>query len=153
MASIVQRLRDGGGTAYIEYYATPSYTRNGSKVTVSIRCSLYGYGYVAWAYLAGVELARQPASGTVITKTFTYDNAEAKTYSYEMKVRLQTASQYQSYYYTETVSIDVPAYVPPGPEVYVKVGGTWKEVSNVYVKVNGAWKEGTVNVKVGGVWK
>lgn len=153
MPRIVESLKDSGGSAYIEYYTSPSYTRNGSKVTVSIRCSLYGWGYVAWAYLDDVELARQPASGTVITKTFTYDDAEAKTYSYEMKVRLQTASQYQSYYYTNTVSIDVPAYVPPGPEVYVKVGGTWKEASNVYVKVNGAWKEGTMKVKVDGAWK
>ena len=159
MAQIVQRLKDSGGTSYIEYYATPSYTRNGSKVTVSIRCSLYGWGYVALAYLDGVELARQPDSGTVITKTFTYDNAAAKTYSYEMKARLQTAKEYQSYYYTETVSIDVPAYVPPAIEpfpgipTYSRVAGAWKENDNAYIKVGGVWKEAQTFVKNRGVWK
>lgn len=153
MAEIVQRLKDSGGESYIEYYATASYVRDGSKVTITVRCSLYGYGYVAWAYLNDVELARQPAAGTVINKTFTYDNAAAKTYSFNMKARLQTARGYQSYYYTETLTIDVPAYVPPGSEVYVKVSGAWKKASKVYTKVNGAWKEGIVKVKVGGAWK
>lgn len=153
MAQIVQRLKDSGGTSYIEYYATASYVRDGSKVTITVRCSLYGYGYVAWAYLNDVELARQPASGTVINKTFTYDNAAAKTYSFDMKVRLQTASGYQSYYYTETLTITVPAYVPPVTEAYIKVNGTWKKAGAVYVKVNGAWKECTVKFKTGGVWK
>lgn len=160
MAQIVQRLKDSGGTSYIEYYATPSYTRNGSKVTVSIRCSLYGWGYVSWAYLDGVELARQPDSGTVITKTFTYDNAAAKTYSYEMKARLQTAREYESYYYTETVSIDVPAYIPPvngssiaGGSTYSLVSGAWKKNDSAYIKVNGVWKESQTFVKNNGVWK
>lgn len=159
MAQIVQRLKDSGGTSYIEYYATPSYTRNGSKVTVSIRCSLYGWGYVAWAYLNNQELARQPDSGTVITKTFTYDDAAAKTYSYEMKARLQTARTYQSYYYTETVSIDVPAYVPPAIEpfpgipTYSRVAGAWKKNDSAYIKVGGIWKEAQAFVKNRGVWK
>lgn len=153
MAKIVQRLNDGGGTSYIEYYATASYVRDGSKVTITVRCSLYGYGYVAWAYLNGVDLAHQPASGTVINKTFTYDNAATKTYSFDMKVRLQTASEYPSYYYTNTLTIDVPAYVPPGPEVYVNVDGAWKKASGIYVNVEGTWTPGTLKYNAEGEWK
>ena len=67
-----------------------------------------------------------------------------------MKARLQTARGYESYYYTETLSIDVPA---AGAEAYIKVNGTWKKASAAYVRANGAWKECTVKFKTGGAWK
>lgn len=37
--------------------------------------------------------------------------------------------------------------------MHVKVGGSWKTVSNVYVKVGGVWKEASLHTKVAGEWK
>ena len=39
-------------------------------------------------------------------------------------------------------------------QVYVKVGGVWKEADNYYVKVGGVWKTGTeIHAKVSSTWE
>ena len=39
-------------------------------------------------------------------------------------------------------------------DIYVNVGGTWKEASNFYVNVSGTWKTGTeIYAEVSGNWK
>lgn len=151
-ASIVTgKITDAGGTASIEYYAIPSYTRNGSKVTITVRCSVYGWGKYYRAYLNGALII--DSEDTSVTKTFTYDNAGAKTYSFSMEARVRTQDGIDEYTYYKTVSIDVPAYVPPGPEVYVNVDGTWKKASGIYVNVEGTWTPGTLKYNAEGEWK
>lgn len=111
MASIVQKVNDGGGTAYIEYYATASYTRSGNTVTITVKCSVYGWGKYYQAFLNGSLVI--DSQDTTVYKTFTYNDASAKTYSFAMKAYLQTATSYSGYEYTETLSIDVPAASSP----------------------------------------
>lgn len=152
MASIkTGKITDAGGTASIEYYATPSYTRSGSKVTITVRCSVYGWGKYYRAYLNGALVI--DSTDTSINKTFTYDNANAKTYTFSMEARVRTQDGSDEYAYYETASIYVPAYVPPGPEVHVKVDGAWKKASGVYLNAGGTWKSGTLKYNAGGVWK
>ncbi len=39
-------------------------------------------------------------------------------------------------------------------QVYVKVGGVWKEADDYYVKVGGVWKTGTeIHAKVSSTWE
>lgn len=139
MASIVETLSDGGGKTHIEYYASAAYVRNGSKVTITVTCSIYGWGYTCWAYLAGTEIARNPDPATTVKKTFNYDNADAKTYSFTMGAKLSTAKDYPSYDYTATLTIDVPAYVPPGAQAWVNPDGTWRKAEGS-LNVDGVWK-------------
>lgn len=35
----------------------------------------------------------------------------------------------------------VVAYTSTGPEMYVKLNGTWRQVSKAYRKVSGSWQE------------
>ncbi len=149
MASITTgKITDGGGTASIEYYATATYTRSGSKVTITVKCSVYGWGKYYRAYLNGSMVI--DSTNTTVYKTFTYDNAAAKTYSFSMKAYLQTATGYSGYEYTETLTIDVPA---ASAQVWANVNGAWKKARKVYARVIGAWKEGLVKFKTGGAWK
>lgn len=138
MASITTgKITDGGGTASIEYYATATYTRSGSKVTITVKCSVYGWGHYYRAYLNG-DLAID-SEDTTVYKTFTYDNASAKTYSFAMKAYVQTAAGYSGYEYTETLTVDVPAYVPPGAQAWVNPDGTWRK-AKTFLNVAAAWK-------------
>lgn len=152
MASIVTgKIADAGGTCSIEYSATPSYVRNGSTVTITVKCSVYGWGKYYRAYLNGSLVI--DSQDTTVYKTFTYNNAAAKTYSFPMEARLHTQDGRDEHVYYETASIYVPAYVPPGPQVYVNVNGTEKKASQVYIHAGGVWKPGTLKYKTGGVWK
>lgn len=118
MASIkTGKITDGGGTASIEYSATATYARSGSKVTITVKCSVYGWGKYYRAYLSGAMVI--DSTDTTVYQTFTYNDAAAKTYSFPMKAYVQTATAYEGYEFTETLTIDVPAYVPdtdPGPD-------------------------------------
>lgn len=51
----------------------------------------------------------------------------------------------------KTVTFTAPALL--GAQVWVNVGGAWKEATAVYTNVNGTWKTGPVKVNVGGTWK
>lgn len=116
MASIkTGKITDGGGTASIDYSATATYVRSGSTVTITVKCSVYGWGHYYQAFLNGVKVI--DSEDTTVYRTFTYDNAAAKTYSFPMKAYVQTAAGYEGYEYTSALSIDVPAYVPdPDPD-------------------------------------
>lgn len=150
MAQIVETLTDGGGKTYIEYYTSATYVRSGSKVTITVKCSIYGYGYTYWAYLNGTEIARNPDSAVTIYKTFTYDNAAAKTYSFTMGAKLSTAKEYPSYDYTATLTVDVPAYVPPGAQAWVNPDGTWRK-AKTWLNVADVWKSllAKINIQEG----
>ena len=130
------KISDGGGTASITYSATATYTRSGSKVTITVKCSVYGWGKYYQAFLNGSKVI--DSTDTTVYKTFAYDNAAAKTYSFSMKAYLQTASGYSGYEYTATLTIDVPA---ASAQVWVNVNGTWKKAGKVYVRVSGTWKQ------------
>lgn len=145
------KIQDAYGTCSIYYSASASYTRNGSAVTISISNYLYGWGAYYRAYLNG-SLVIDSEDKTVY-KTFTYNNAAAKTYTFSMQARVCASTDGNEYVYNGTLSIDVPAYVPPGPEVYVNVNGAEKKASKVYIHAEGVWKPGTLKYKTGGVWK
>lgn len=116
MASIkTGKITDGGGTASIDYSATATYARSGSKVTITVKCSVYGWGHYYQAFLNGAKVI--DSEDTTVYRTFTYNDASAKTYSFPMKAYVQTEAGYEGYEYTETLSVDVPAYVPdPAPD-------------------------------------
>lgn len=116
MASInTGKISDGGGTASIEYSATATYVRSGSAVRITVKCSVYGWGKYYRAYLNGSMVI--DSEDTTVYKTFSYNDAAAKTYSFPMKAYVQTATGYEGYEYTNTLTIDVPAYVPdPDPD-------------------------------------
>jgi len=148
--------RDTGGYAQISGTVSASYVRSGSKVTITITVTLGSDPYPLHAYRYGVDIGgvtfiSQDNSLTTATKTYTYDDASAKTYSYSVSTYLQTARSYSGY--TDTYSSLTIAVPAAGAEAYIKVNGTWKKASAVYVKVNGAWKECIVKFKTGGVWK
>ena len=58
-------------------------------------------------------------------------------------VTYSTGTGIDHYTYTYTVDGDATIAVTIGssaqPKLYVKQGGTWKEVSKAYKKVNGSW--------------
>ena len=41
-----------------------------------------------------------------------------------------------------------------GKATYIKISGTWRQVSQIWKKVSGVWRSGTLSfIKTGGVWK
>ena len=152
--SFGKKHSDTGGYAQVYGTVTASYVRNGNKVTITITVTINSTFLHAHRYgvnVNGVAFITQDNGLKTATKTYTYDDASAKTYSFPVTTYVQTAAGYSGY--TDTygpLTIDVPA---AGAEGYIKVNGTWKKASKVYVKVNGAWKECTVKFKTGGAWK
>lgn len=148
MAYISDRQTYGVNTAGIDYTATASYTRSGSKVTITVKCTVTGWGHYYKAFLNGTEVI--DSVDTTVYKTFTYDNAAAKTYSFPMKTYLQAIAEIDGQEKNATLTIYVPA---ASAQVWVNVNGIWKKASKVYAKVSGAWQEGLVKFKTGGAWK
>lgn len=152
--SFGKKHSDKGGYAQVYGTVTASYVRNGNKVTITITVTINSTFLHAHRYgvnVNGVSYIDQDNKLTTATKTYTYDDASAKTYSFPVTTYVQTAAGYSGY--TDTygpLTIAVPA---AGAQPYIKVNGAWKKVSKVYVKVNGAWKECTVKFKTGGAWK
>lgn len=142
--------RDSGGTATCYGSVSAAYSRSGSKVTITVSVTLTDGQGKYWGVSIDDVDVRYNSVGTT-TKTYTYDNAAAKTYSFVVKSYVQTATGYAGQTYThDPLTISVPA---AGAEAYIKVNGAWKKASAVYVKVNGSWKEAVVKFKAGGVWK
>jgi hypothetical protein len=55
-----------------------------------------------------------------------------------------------------TVYLGQPFVASVSSNVYVNVGGSWKQASNVYVNVGGVWKNTVndqLNVNASGTWK
>lgn len=142
--------RDSGGTATCYGSVSATYSRSGSKVTITVSVTLTSGQGKYWGVSIDDVDVRYNEVGTT-TKTYTYDNAAAKTYSFVVKSYVQTATGYAGQTYThDPLTVSVPA---ASGQCYVKVNGAWKKASKVYTKVNGAWKEGIVKVKVNGAWK
>lgn len=99
---------------------------NGSYVTSNLSGELYE--------------AIDSSSTTYPFTTKTYTSYDKK---YKIYATIPSGSSYVYYY----VSLN------SGPEMSVKVGGSWK-TGTPYVKVGGVWKQAdAVYVKVNGVWK
>ena len=148
--TVANRRVDSGGEATCYGSVSATYARSGSRVTITVSVTLTSGSGKYWGVSIDDVDVRYNAAGTT-TKTYTYDNAAAKTYSFVVKSYVQTATSYAGQTYThDPLTISVPA---AGAEAYIKVNGAWKRASAVYVKVNGAWTECTVKFKTGGVWK
>lgn len=148
MAYISDRQTYGANTAGIDYTATASYTRSGSKVTITVKCTVTGWGHYYQAFLNGVKVI--DSEDTTVYRTFTYDNAAAKTYSFPMKTYLQAIAEIDGQEKTATLTISVPA---ASARVWVNVDGAWKKDSRVWANAAGAWKDGLVKIETGGAWK
>lgn len=148
MAYISDRQTYGVNTAGIDYTATATYARSGSKVTITVKCTVTGWGHIFQAFLNGTMVI--DSVETTVYKTFTYDNAAAKTYSFPMKTYLQAIAEIDGQEKTATLTISVPA---ASAQVWAKVDGAWKKAGRVWAKAAGAWKDGLVKFKTGGAWK
>lgn len=137
---------DAGGYAEINCIATATYVRSGSQVTITVTVKVYdSQGHYFNVTLNGAYVIEQ--QNTTVTKTFTYDDAEAKTYSFPMVAYIQTAAGYTGESTTGTLTIDVPA---AGAQGFINIGGVKKKVIKGLVNVNGVGKEANVKVNSGG---
>lgn len=137
MAYIYDKQTYGVNTAGIEYSATATYTRSGSKVTITVKCTVDGWGHYYQAFLNGSMVI--DSEKTTVYKTFTYDNAAAKTYSFPMKTYIQAIKEIDGQEKTATLTVDVPAYVPPGAQAWVNPDGTWRK-AKTWLNVADVWK-------------
>lgn len=148
--TVANRRKDSGGLAECYGSVSATYARSGSKVTITVSVTLTDGRGKYWGVSIDDVDVRYNELGTT-TKTYTYDNAAAKTYSFVVRSYVQTATSYAGQTYThDPLTIYVPA---ASGQCYAKVNGVWKKGSKVYTKVNGAWKEGIVKAKVSGAWK
>lgn len=134
MAYISDRQTYGVNTSGIDYTATASYTRSGSKVTITVKCTVTGWGHIFQAFLAGAKVI--DSTETTVYKTFTYDNAAAKTYSFSMKTYLQAIAEIDGQEKTATLTIYVPA---AGAQAWVNPDGTWRK-AKTFLNVAAVWK-------------
>lgn len=145
---------DTGGSANLYGSVTASYARVGSTVKITVVIKVTSGKGKYWGLSFNGESILHEQTGTV-TRTFSYDDATAKTYSYPVSVYIQTATSYAGYSQSYSLTIDVPA-VPTGPgvpsQVYISNG--WKDITGLYVKVSGSWKKTNgIYLKVAGAWK
>ena len=73
-----------------------------------------------------------------------YDNND--TLQFKVAITLDEPFTPGVYYVYEITNISadhsiVVAYVQTGPDMYVKLNGTWVQVSKAYRKVSGSWQE------------
>lgn len=133
---------DAGGYAEINCIATATYVRSGSQVTITVTVKVYdSQGHYFNVTLNGAYVVEQ--QNTTVTKTFTYDDATAKTYSFPMVAYIQTAAGYTGESTTGTLTIDVPA---AGAQGYINIGGVKKNVIKTLVNVGGVGKEANAKV-------
>ena len=149
--SFGKKHSDAGGYAQVYGTVTASYVRNGNKVTITITVTINSTFLHAHRYgvnVNGVAFVTQDNGLKTATKTYTYDDASAKTYSFPVTTYVQTAAGYSGY--TDTygpLTIAVPA---AGAQAYINVGGVAKKVVNCYVNVGGAAKKVNIKVNSGG---
>ena len=143
---------DAGGYAEINCTATATYVRSGSQVTITVTVKVYdSQGHYFNVTLNGAYVIEQ--QNTTVTKTFTYDDAEAKTYSFPMVAYIQTAAGYTGESTSGTLTIDVPAagvdWIKISDTVWEKTDQelvkiddtTWKKVTQDWVKIDDTtWK-------------
>lgn len=145
---------DSGGSANLYGSVTATYTRVGStvKIVATIKVTSWAGKYAALDFNG--ETVIRENTGTV-TRTFSYDNSSAKTYTYPVSVYIQTATNYAGYTQSYSLTIDVPA-APTGSGIVsqVRVNSAWKQITGMHVKVSGSWKKvNDAYVKVNGAWK
>lgn len=145
---------DSGGSASLYGSVTATYTRVGStvKIVATIKVTSWAGKYAALDFNG--ETVIRESTGTV-TRTFSYDNASAKTYTYPVSAYIQTATTYAGYTQSYSLTIDVPA-APTGSGIVsqVRVNSAWKQITGMHVKVSGSWKKvNDAYVKVNGAWK
>lgn len=123
---------DAGGYAEINCTATATYVRSGSSVTITVTVKVYdSQGHYFNVTLNGAYVIEQ--QNTTVTKTFTYDDASAKTYSFPMVAYIQTAAGYTGESTTGTLTIDVPA----AGDVWVKISDTvWEKTVQNQIKTD-----------------
>ena len=123
---------DAGGYAEINCIATATYARSGSQVTITVTVKVYdSQGHYFNVTLNGAYVIQE--QNTTVTKTFTYDDAEAKTYSFPMVAYIQTAAGYTGESTTGTLTIDVPA----AGELWIKIAETvWKKTDQNSIKTD-----------------
>ena len=143
-----------GSNVLCSIYGTVSatYVREGSKVKITITTKVTGgSGRYYQVHVNNDDAISFAQSTGTKTKTYTYDDPAAKTYSFGVWIYLQYQSGYDGYTYTKgPLTIDVPV---AGAQVYTKQGGAWKTADKTYVKVNGVWKEELTQCKAEGEWK
>ena len=128
---------DAGGYAEINCTATADCVRNGSQVTITVTVKVYdSQGHYFNVTLNGAYVIEQ--QNTTVTRTFTYDDAAAKTYSFPMVAYIQTAAGYTGESTSGTLTIDVPA---AGAQGYVNVDGVARTIVKTLVNVGGVGKE------------
>lgn len=133
---------DAGGYAKINCIATATAARSGSSVTITVTVKVYdSQGHYFNVTLNGDYVIEQ--QNTTVTKTFTYDDATAKTCSFPMVAYIQTAAGYTGESTTGTLTIDVPA---AGAQGYINIGGAKKKVIKTLVNVGGVGKEANAKV-------
>lgn len=148
--SVENFRRDSGGTATCYGSVSATYSRSGSKVTITVSVTLTSGSGKYWGVSIDDVDVRYNSVGTT-TKTYTYDNAAAKTYSFVVKSYVQTATSYEGQTYThDTLTISVPA---ASGQTYTKVSGAWKKGGENYAEINGTPKKSIVKAKVEGAWK
>lgn len=133
---------DAGGYAEINCIATATAARSGSSVTITVTVKVYdSQGHYFNVTLNGAYVIEQ--QNTTVTRTFTYDDAAAKTYSFPMVAYIQTAAGYTGESTTGTLTIDVPA---AGAQGYVNIGGVARPIVKTLVNVGGVGKEANAKV-------
>lgn len=123
---------DAGGYAEINCTATATYVRSGSTVTITVTVKVYdSQGHYFNVTLNGAYVIEQ--QNTTVTKTFTYNDASAKTYSFPMVAYIQTAAGYTGESTSGTLTIDVPA----AGDLWIKVSdAVWEKTDQTSIKID-----------------